>query len=481
MRLTKNNILYILFGVVLTIFVVTIYSTVWPQSYSDKENIKLNINENVNQQRANAIVLAAKKVIPAVVSISVVQTKVVATSPFFSPYSDDMFQDFFRDFFPERYHKQQVKSLGTGIIISPDGYILTNEHVISNATKIKITLPDGRQFEGAVVVADRTMDLALIKVDAADLPYVEFGDSDELMIGEWVIAFGNPFGFLLEDISPTVTVGVVSARGRSIKSSHDDRVYKNMIQTDAAINPGNSGGPLVNVLGQVIGINNFIFTSGGGSEGIGFARPVNFVKKFITEAKKHGKIRAAWIGLWLQDITSQVAEELDISSVGIVVTSIDAKSPSEKAGIKVGDRIVEVNNMRIKRVSDWDRFIANVFVDEELKVALLRGDNTVETTILVEEFQFSGTKSRFGLYVEDISAQLAKKYGLGYKDGVIVLKVEENGIGQRLGIRPGDVILKIDDKRIRNKNDFNNAMKNDRLVYFILDRGGLIMQLYLGS
>ncbi|MGB3341880.1 MAG: trypsin-like peptidase domain-containing protein [bacterium] len=481
MIITKKNILYILFGIVLTIFAVTIYSMVWPQPYDNKPGDKLHLNENVNKQRANAIVLAAKKVTPAVVSISVIQTRVVATSPFFSPYSDDMFHDFFRDFFPERYHEQQVKSLGTGVIISQDGYILTNEHVIADATKIKINLPDGRQLEGTVLVTDRTMDLALLKVDAKNLPYVELGDSDDLMIGEWVIAFGNPFGFLLEDTSPTVTVGVVSALGRSIKSSHDERVYKNMIQTDAAINPGNSGGPLVNVLGQVIGINNFIFTSGGGSEGIGFARPINFVKKFITEAKKHGKIRPAWIGLWLQDITPDIAEELDVLKVGIIVTNVDAKSPSERTGIKTGDRIVEINNLRIRRVSDWDRFIANVFVDEELEIVLMRNENTIKAKIFVQEFQFSGTKGRFGLFVEDISSQLAKKYGIGYKDGVIVLKVEENGVGERLGIRAGDVILKIDDKRIRNKIDFNDAMKNDRPVYFILDRGGLIMQLYLGS
>ena len=481
MILNKKNIIYILFGIVLTIFILTVYSMVWPKNIHDELDRKININETINTQRANAIVMAAKKVTPAVVSISVVQTKIVATSPFFSPYSDDMFRDFFRDFFPERYHEQQVKSLGTGVVISEDGYILTNEHVITDATKIKITLPDGRQLEGTVVVADRTMDLALIKIEAKDLPYVELGNSNDLMIGEWVIAFGNPFGFLLEDTSPTVTVGVISALGRSIKSSHDERVYKNMIQTDAAINPGNSGGPLVNVLGQVIGINNFIFTSGGGSEGIGFARPINFVRKFIKEAKEHGKIRPAWIGLWLQDITPGMAEELDTPKAGIIVKYVDQESPSDKAGIKIGDCIVEVNGIRIRRVSDWDRFIANMFVGDGVKIVLIRDGKTFSIDMSVEEFQFSGTKSRFGLFVENITSQLAKKYGLGYKDGVVVLEVEKGGVGDRLGIRKGDVILKIDDKRIRNKKDFDAAMETDRLVYFIFDRGGLILQLYLGS
>ena len=481
MILTKKNILYGFLGIVVTIFAISLYSAVGPQSFRNRQDERLSLNKNVSIQRTNAIVLAANKVTDAVVSISVIQTKVVATSPFFSPYADDMFRDFFRDFFPERYHKQQVKSLGTGVIISQDGYILTNEHVISNATKIKITLPDGRQIEGMVVVADRTMDLALMKIDTNDLPYVEFGDSDDLMIGEWVIAFGNPFGFLLEDTSPTVTVGVVSALNRSIKSSHDERVYKNMIQTDAAINPGNSGGPLVNVLGQVIGINNFIFTSSGGSEGIGFARPINFVRKFIAEAKEHSKSRQAWVGLWLQDITPDIVENFRIPTFGVIVTNVDSLSPSEKAGIKIGDRIVEVNGVLIKRVSDWDRFIANVFVDEELQITGLRDENTIKIKLMVEEFKYSKTISRFGLYVEDISTQLAKKYKLGYKDGVVVLKVEKGSTGERLGIRAGDVILRIDDKRIRNKNDFNEAMKSDRFLYFILDRGGLIIQLYLGS
>jgi serine protease Do len=342
-------------------------------------------------------------------------------------------------------------------------------------------LSDGRQIEGMVVVADRTMDLALMKIDTNDLPYVEFGNSDDLMIGEWVIAFGNPFGFLLEDTSPTVTVGVVSALNRSIKSSHDERVYKNMIQTDAAINPGNSGGPLVNVLGQVIGINNFIFTSSGGSEGIGFARPINFARKFIAEAKEHSKIRQAWVGLWLQDITPDIVENFRIPAFGVIVTNVDSLSPSEKAGIKIGDRIVEVNGILIKRVSDWDNFIANVFVDEELQITGLRDENTIKVKLIVEEFKYSKTISRFGLYVEDISTQLAKRYKSGYKDGVVVLKVEKGSTGERLGIRAGDVILRIDNKRIRNKNDFNEAMKSDRFLYFILDRGGLIIQLYLGS
>lgn len=286
----RRDLISIAVGIALGLGAVYVYSRLAQRPATPyRESTRVaGVNEETSQQRTNAIVVAAERVNRSVVSITVVQTRVVAASPFRSPFSDDFFRDFFGDFLPERYYQQQIRSLGTGLIISADGDIVTNEHVISNATQINITLPDGRQYEGRVVAVDTGHDLALLKIEGTDLPFAELGDSDDLMIGEWVIAFGNPFGFLLEDTRPTVTVGVVSALNRSIKSTRADRVYKNMIQTDAAINPGNSGGPLVNILGQVIGLNTAIFTSGGGSEGIGFARPINEVKRFIDAADRAG-------------------------------------------------------------------------------------------------------------------------------------------------------------------------------------------------
>ena len=286
----KRDLISIGVGVALGLAAVYVYSRLAerPVTANQEDAHVARVNEATSKQRTNAIVVAAEKVGQSVVSITVVQTMVVAASPFRSPFSDDFFREFFGDFLPERYYQQQIRSLGTGLVISADGYIVTNEHVVTNATQINITLPDGRQFEGRVAAVDPGHDLALLKIEGADLPVAELGDSDDLLIGEWVIAFGNPFGFLLEDSRPTVTVGVVSALNRSIKSTRQDRVYKNMIQTDAAINPGNSGGPLVNVMGQVIGLNTAIFTSGGGSEGIGFARPVNEVKAFIEAARRAG-------------------------------------------------------------------------------------------------------------------------------------------------------------------------------------------------
>jgi len=254
--------------------------------------VPVSLQEDIGNSRTTAIVLAARKVSSAVVSITVMQERIVTA---FDPFSDPFWGDFFKGTFPQRQFKQQIQGLGSGVLINSEGDIITNAHVVEGATTIKVTLPDSRQLDGELIDIDRTLDLALVKVKGKDLPYTSLGKSDDLMIGEsyvakgyvdgaWCIAFGNPFGFLLEDAQPSITVGVISALNRTMKSSQGDgREYKNMVQTDAAINPGNSGGPLVNALGEVIGINTFIFTHSGGSEGIGFAIPINDVKKFINE------------------------------------------------------------------------------------------------------------------------------------------------------------------------------------------------------
>jgi serine protease Do len=478
----RRDILYIVIGFVVGITILGVYNLLTSLSISrdQQRELLIHLNDEISNQRSNAIVLAAHVISPAVVSISVIQTKVVSTSPFFSPFSDDHFSEFFRDFFPEYYYKKQIKSLGTGVIISSDGYILTNEHVISNATDINITLPDGRQFKGTIIVTDHTRDRALLKIDTTRLPFAELGDSDDLMIGEWVIALGNPFGFLLEDTRPTVTVGVVSALNRSIKSTVEDRVYKNMIQTDAAINPGNSGGPLVNILGRVIGINTSIFTAGGGSEGIGFAQPINDVKKFITEAIHYGKIRKPWIGIWVQGISSEVADEKS----GVLVKNVDKESPAEKVGIEQGDRVISVNDKLITSISDWDAVASNIYVDEVLNLTLLRKRDTVTTSLVVTELREPDISDRatvrYGISVENITPPLTAKYHLRYTEGIVITNVENHSMGERMGILPGDVILKVGNTRIMNKDDFQRVLKSLRDLHLIIDRGGVIYQLYMG-
>jgi len=330
--------------------------------------VPVSMQVDINNSRTTAIVFAARKVSSAVVSITVMQERIVTA---FDPFSDPFWGDFFKGAFPQRQFKQQIQGLGSGVLINSEGDIITNAHVVEGATTIKITLPDSRQLDGELIDIDRTLDLALVKVKGKDLPYASLGKSDDLMIGEWCIAFGNPFGFLLEDAQPSITVGVISALNRTMKSSQGDgREYKNMVQTDAAINPGNSGGPLVNALGEVIGINTFIFTHSGGSEGIGFAIPINDVKKFINETKNRPKTKISEdkiekiktkIGVTVSDNNYTLMRKYNLASEnGVVVVDIDDNSVGSMLGLTIGDIIVSVNNQKPKNASDFQRLASNI-------------------------------------------------------------------------------------------------------------------------
>jgi serine protease Do len=319
--------------------------------------------DDIGNSRVNAIVLAAREAGSAVVSITVTQTRTV-TNPFFSPFGDDPFNWFFRDFGPPREYQQQVKAMGSGLIISADGYVVTNAHVAEDATQITVTLSDGKQLEAELVDVSSSQDLALVKMNAKDLPFGKLGDSDEAMIGEWAIALGNPFGYLLEDTRPTVTVGVISATNRTLRAGQSEgREYKGMIQTDAAINPGNSGGPLVNSLGEVIGINTFIFTKSGGSEGIGFAIPINDVKKFVDEARTEAKAAASEtptekvatkIGATVSDINRTLKKKYRLTvDAGVIVLEIASGSIAESASLEPGDVITAVAGQKVKNAADF--------------------------------------------------------------------------------------------------------------------------------
>lgn len=483
--MSKRDLLFAIVGIGVTIIGVFLFNALSSHfGIGLTDNLTLGrLNNQIAEQRANAIVMAAREISPAVVSISVIQTKVVATSPFFSPFDDSFFRDFFRDFAPEYYYKKKIKNLGSGIIITSDGYILTNEHVVAHATDIDVTVFDGGQYKARIVATDVTHDLALLKTDGEKLPFARIGNSDDLMIGEWVIALGNPFGFMLEDTRPTVTVGVVSALGRMIKSTREDRLYKNMIQTDAAINPGNSGGPLVNVLGEVVGVNTAIFTTGGGSEGIGFARPINDAKKFIHEAQTYARVRTPWIGLWMKD--AQIAPDDPRGMPGVFVSNVDKESTADKTGIKEGDRITAVNNHAVRNVVDWDRFVSNVYVDDTLNITFVRGQETKKVTMVVRELtQLSGLERSiviYGIHTENINFQITRTYALDHSEGVVVVKVEPGSMGDKMGIIPGDVILMVGNIRVRNTSEFQKAFQSSRSTHFIIDRKGTIIQVFFGS
>lgn len=313
------------------------------------------IQGDITASRSNAIVLAARSISPAVVSVTVTQTRIVS----YSPFGGLGFDDFFRDFFPRHSFRQEVKSMGSGVVISREGHLVTNAHVVQNATEVKVTLPDNRTFVAEIIDVDAGLDLALLRIKAESLPVAPLGTSADLMIGEWAVAIGNPFGFLLDDAQPTVTVGVISAIGRDIKSSGGEAVLSNMIQTDAAINPGNSGGPLVNAAGQVIGINTFIFSHSGGSEGIGFARPIDDVRQFVNEALGRTTATAnqsyeTSIGATVAEINRALRAQYRLAyNRGVVVTSVKKGSIAAEMGLEPGDVVLMVRGKAVRAAPDF--------------------------------------------------------------------------------------------------------------------------------
>jgi serine protease Do len=309
----------------------------------------------VTASRNTAIVTASAKCSKAVVTINTVQTvRRRVFNPFFSP----PWQDFFRDFMgpPYQEYEEEVPSMGSGFIFDPDGYILTAEHVIHGADKIEVTLPDGRTLEAKWIGSDYEHDVAVLKIEGANFPYVELGDSSDLMIGEWAIAIGNPFGHVVESASPTVSVGVISALNRQMKSAGQGgfRLYDDLVQTDASINPGNSGGPLVNALGQAVGVNVTIITTSGGSLGIGFAVPINVARDAARKLIAEGHTGRAWIGAYLVEVTPAVAKYLGLADEdGLLISDIDENAPAFKVNLRRGDVILAVNG---KAVNDVDSY-----------------------------------------------------------------------------------------------------------------------------
>jgi len=338
---------------------------------------------SIPASRRNAIVTAAQRASPAVVTVNVITTRVVRTDPFGGMFHDE-FWDRFAPYVEER---QRIPGLGSGVIVDSKGLVLTNEHVVRDAEQITVSLSDGRQLPGKVLGSSSIYDLAVVKVDASKLAVAPLGDSDRLVVGEWAIAIGNPFGYLLNDPQPTVTAGVISATRRDIKSEATETgVYKNMIQTDAAINPGNSGGPLVNADGEVVGINTFIFTRGGGSLGIGFAIPINLAKLVLSEVQQYGRVRTPWPGMQIQAVTPELAARLGWDdNTGVVVTRVTHGGPAEKAGVRVSDRVRKVNGIVVKGIEDAQRGIYGLQVGDTLDLWVDRGGKPLELKVVLVE------------------------------------------------------------------------------------------------
>jgi serine protease Do len=314
-------------------------------NYASYQQKNLN-NQFITSGRQNIITETVMNISPSVVGINVIEIRQYR-DPFGSFFDDPFFRQFFGD---RGNYNQKVKGLGSGFIISPDGYIITNDHVAGSATEITVTMTNGEHYDARIIGTDPVSDICLLKIDEENLPYAPLGSSDDIIIGEWVIALGNPFGLFDLNDKPTVTVGVISATGMNLEPLNN-RYYLNMLQTDAAINGGNSGGPLVNSIGEVIGMNTLIYTAGAsqGNIGLSFAIPVNKVKRIVSELKESGKIERDFdVGLRIQSLDEKIAEYYNLStSRGVIITQVASGSPADKAGLKVGDIILEVENYKI--------------------------------------------------------------------------------------------------------------------------------------
>jgi serine protease Do len=347
----------------------------------EKKNSKERDLAEINIYRENSITRSVELVHPAVVSVNVIKTQVVRRhiNPFENP---------FFGFFDNVPYKREVKGIGSGVIFSQEGYLITNAHVVEGATKIKIILSDGRQFDGNIVGYDSIHDIAILKIKGKKLPCADLGKSSDLIIGEWAIAVGNPYGLLIKDSKPSVSVGVISAIDRNFAENKDGKVYRKMIQTDAAINPGNSGGPLVNIYGEVIGINTFIFSESGGNIGIGFAIPIDRVKKIADELIQHGKIRNIWFGFKVQDINPILASYLNLkNSDGVIVNVVEKNGPADKAGMMKSDIIIEINGNYIRNADDAELAVSDIAVGDEIELKVLRKNKEYKIVIDAVEYK----------------------------------------------------------------------------------------------
>ena len=422
----------------------------------------------------NGFVEVAKKVKPSVVAIRSERTVSVSPGEGFGEdfFKGTPFEDFFKQHGAPPVKRKQMGE-GSGVIVDPKGYILTNYHVVAGAEKITIHLFDGRELVGTVRGTDSRTDLAVVHVDATDLPVATLGDSDKIQVGEWAIAIGSPFG-----LEETITVGVISAKGRSGLGTGN---YEDFIQTDASINPGNSGGPLVNIDGEVVGINAMIIQPG---QGIGFAIPINLARSIMLELISTGKVIRPWVGIGLQDITPDLMKFFNLKEKeGALISQVYGESPAEKAGLKVGDVVIEVDGAKIKNSQDVVREVLKKKVGQKVNFVVLREGKRLEISVataqMPEKIGQRGpakpAKEWFGLRVSNVTPDIAKQLGLTKTEGVVIVGVQPNSTAQAAGLKPGDIILEVNHQKIFNEKDYRTAMektKPQQGVLLLIDREG---------
>ncbi len=389
---------------------------------------------------------------------------------------DDPFEEFFRRFFGDRPPPGQQRSLGSGFIISEDGYIITNYHVVDGADKITVRLSDKEEYDAKVIGSDEKTDIAMVKIDAKhSLHAVPLGSSADLQVGDWVMAIGNPFG-----LDQTVTAGIVSAKGRVIGAGP----YDDFIQTDASINPGNSGGPLLNLRGEVVGINSAIFSQSGGNIGIGFAIPIDLAKSVVGQLKEKGKVTRGWLGVSIQSVTPELAKSFGLKEPsGALVAEVTKDSPAEKAGFERGDIITAFNSNPIKDSHELPAVVARTPVGDKAQVTILRGGKEKTLTVKLGELTDQQAKAEsegesgesWGMTVASLSSEAARRFQLDRnKKGVVVTEVDPGSSSELAGIQPGDIIEEVNRQPIESVEDFNKAMADakDKETLLLLARRG---------
>lgn len=436
----------------------------------------------------NPIVQIVKQNSPAVVNIDTetIVTRNTRMSPF---QGDPFFEEFFGQIMPQQ---QQVPlhSKGSGFIISKEGYILTNNHVIEGANTVKVTLMDGRSFDAEKVGQDPTFDLAVIKIKAGDLPVLELGDSDKTDVGEWVVAIGNSLGF-----ENSVTTGVISAKNRTLQAPGIN--FQGFLQTDAAINPGNSGGPLIDLSGRVVGINTAIVPY---AQGIGFAVPINMAKQIMDDLIKHGEVRRGWLGVTVQQLNTSLVDAYRLPvKEGAIVADVQQGSPAEKSGVQRGDVIVSINGEKVKNSQDVVFFIRKKMRGEKVDMEVYRNGKKQTVGVVLGAIEGgkkevpvkdgnktpgqsqSKSATQIGITVSEITSELRDRYKLKNSEGLVVIGVERGTQGQRIGIRPGDVIIEVNKARMVKLADWEKAMSSKgKALAMLVARDGATIFISVG-
>ncbi len=406
--------------------------------------------------RRTVITDAVQKIAPAVVTV---QTEVVERAPI----------DPFERFFGGRSGERSSSGIGSGFITRSDGIIVTNAHVIAGSTKVSVALRDGQTYQARVLGSDEVNDLAVLKIDARNLPTVKMGTSDDLLVGEWVIAIGNPYGFLLGNTEPSVTTGVVSGVGRNlVGQGQGSGVYVDMIQTDAAINPGNSGGPLVNANGEVIGVNSSIYSPTGSSIGLGFAIPINRAKRVTEDLLEHGAVRRPWVGI-KPAIAAQAEGARAGLTRGFTVQTVVPGSPAAKAGIRAGDLIVKSRARSLRNAYDWDAELLELRAGEKMTVIVRREGRDMPITLTVADLpEISAPKVQVlrELELVTLTPAIRTERGIRSARGAVVFKVSDR-VAEELGLQPGDVIVQI------NRTSIEDASAVEKAITSLGGRGAL--------